>query len=129
LEHKSLFTNLTQLITLDKKLSFTLLSYISILMIFINLNLTSTPIIGVPATIIYFLINSTFIGTALFQNENLLVKLLLGALLLIVILGLTGLAVMILYNLDNLRSAIVLGITTFIASVLNKGMKSKNAAK
>ena len=129
MEHKSLFTNLTQLITLDKKLSFTLLSYISILMIFINLNLTSTPIIGVPATIIYFLINSTFIGTALFQNENLLVKLLLGALLLIVILGLTGLAVMILYNLDNLRSAIVLGITTFIASVLNKGMKSKNAAK
>ncbi len=106
-----------------------MLSYISILMIFINLNLTSTPIIGVPATIIYFLINSTFIGMALFQNENLLVKLLLGTLLLIVILGLTGLAVMIIYNLDNLRSAIVLCITTFIASVLNKGMKSKNAAK
>jgi len=129
LEHKSLFTNLTQLITLDKKLAFTILSYISILMIFINLNLTSTPIIGAPATVIYFLVNSTFIGMALFQNENLFVKLLLGTLLLVVILGLAGLAVMILYNLDNLRSAIVLCITTFIASVLNKGMKSKNAAK
>ena len=129
MENRSLFTNLTQLITLDKKLSFTILSYISILTIFINLSLTSTPIIGVPATIIYFLINSAFIGMALFQNENLLLKLLLGALLLIVILGLTGLAVMILYNLDNLRSAIVLSITTSIASVLNKRMKSKNATK
>ena len=106
-----------------------MLSYVSILMIFINLNFTPTPIIGAPATIIYLLINSTFIGTALFQNENLLVKLLLGTLLLIVILGLTGLGVMILYNLDNLRSAIVLCITAFFASVLNKGMKSKNVAK
>lgn len=129
MEDRSLFANLTQLITLDKRLSFTILSYISILMIFINLNLTSTPIIGTPATIIYFLINSTFIGMALFQNENLFVKLLLGTLLLVVILGLTGLVVMVLYNLDTLRSAIVLCITAFFASVLNKGMKSKNVAK
>lgn len=121
------FENLTQLITQDKKFSFTILSYISILTILANLNLTPTPIIGIPATIIYFFINSTFIGNALFQNEKLLIKLLLGNLLLIVFLTLTGLAIMILHNLDNVRTGIVLSIVVFLASTLNKRMKPENA--
>jgi len=129
LENKSLFANLAQLITQDKKFSFTILSYISVLAIFINLSLTPTPIIGTPATIIYLLVNSTFLGNALFQDEKLLIKLLLGNLLLIVILTLTGLTIMILYNLDTLRTAMVLSIVTLITSTLNKRMKPRNATK
>jgi hypothetical protein len=117
--------NLTQLIIEDKKLFFTILSYMSILIIFINSNLTLSSIIGITASIVYFLINATFIGNALFQSENSVVKFLLGNLIFIVILSLIGLTVLILHNIDNLRTTIVLSAATFLASILNRRMQSK----
>lgn len=126
-KNKSVFINLTQLIAQDKTFLFTMTSYTSILAIFLNLSTVQSPIIGIAASIIYLLINATFIGQALFQNENLFTRFLLGTMLLIVILGLVGLAIMILHNLDSVGTAVVLSITTLFASLLNRKVKPKNA--
>ena len=124
---KSLFVSLTQLVAQDNKYLFSILSYISTLAIFINLTFAQSPIIGITASVIYFLINATFLGQSLFESEKPFIRFLLGNLLLIVLLGLVGLIVMLLYNLDNLRSVITLCIPPLFASLLNKRMKSKNA--
>ncbi len=126
MENRSLFTNLTQLIIQDKKLSFTILSYASIAVIFFNLATVKSPIIGIAASIPYILINATFIGHALFKNENSFTKFLLGCLLVLVTLGLTGWVIMILHNLDYTRTAIVLFVTASLASTLSKRMNSDN---
>lgn len=121
--------NLTQLIAQNKKLSFTMTSYASILAIFLNLATVHSPIIGIAASIIYLLVNSTFIGQAFFQDENLFTKFLLGSLLLIVMLGLIGWMVLMLYNLDNTRTTIVLLVTATLASILNHKMKTRNVVE
>jgi len=48
------------------------------------------------------------------------VGMLLGSLLLIVFLGLIGLTVMMIYNLDAIRSAIVLCIVSTLSSLMYK---------
>jgi len=108
-------------------LMLTIVSYITILVIFVNMSFTNSPTIGIVASVIYFMINATFFGYATFKRETLFMKFILGNLLLVVILGLVAWAVMILYNLDNIRSAIVLFITASFASLLNRKVKSKNA--
>jgi len=125
---KSLLLNLTQLIAQDKKYLFSILSFLSVLAIFINLSLAHSPIIGITASALYFLINATFLGRAFSEDEKPFVRFLLGNLLLIVLLGFVGLAVMLLYNLDNLRSTVTLAIPPLCASLLNRRMKSKSGA-
>jgi len=111
----------------DEKLIFTIASYASILTIFLNVGTVQSPIMGIVASFIYFFINATFIGQALFHDHSLFTRFLLGILLLIVILGLVGFAIMILYNLDNLRTAMVLSMTALLSSVLNRRVRPKNA--
>lgn len=127
MKNKSKFTYLTQLVMQDEKFIFTIASYASILTILLNISTVQSPIVGIAASIIFLFINATFIGQALFQNHNLFIKFLLGTLLLIVILSLVGLAIMLLYNLDNIRTAIALSITALLTSVLNRRVRPKNA--
>jgi len=124
---KSVFMNLTQLIMQDKAFLFTMTSLTSVLAIFLNLSTVQSPILGTVASIIYLLINATFIGQALFQNETLFIRFLLGTMFLVVIIGLVGLAIMILRNLDSISTSVVLSITTLLASLLNRRVKPKNA--
>ena len=127
MKDKSVFMNLQHLITRDQNFLFTILSYITILIIFVNTSLTSSPAMGLVTSAIYFLINATYFGHALFEREDLFVRFMLGNLLLIAILGLVAWAVMILYNLGNVGSVIVLSIAASLASFLNRKAKSKNA--
>lgn len=128
MKDKSRFVIIEELITRDEKLLFTMVSYIMTLMIFVNLIHSISPVIGTTASIIYFLINGAFLGSAFFEKEGLFQRFMLGNLLLIVFLGLIAWAIMIIfYNLDIIRSAFVLCIVTASSSVLNKGMKRKNA--
>ncbi len=124
---KSVFMNLQHLITRDQNFLFTILSYITILIIFVNTSLTNSPAMGLVTSAIYFLINATYFGHALFEREDLFVRFMLGNLLLIAILGLVAWAVMILYNLGKIGSVIVLSIAASLASFLNRKAKSKNA--
>jgi len=115
-----------ELIVRDEKLLFTIVSYITILMIFINLNFYFSSAIGTIASVIFFLINGTFLGRAFFEKEDLFLRFMLGNLLLVTCLALIAWVVMIIYNLDIERSTLVLCIVTALASLLNKRSKRKN---
>lgn len=123
MERNSYFLKLQELIVRDTKLLFTTVSYIMILIIFINLNFTPSPAIGTLASIVYFLINGMFLGHIFFRKQDLFFRFVLGNLLLIVFLASVAWAVMIIYNLDVMRSALVLCIVTAVCSFLNKRIK------
>jgi len=105
---------------------FTAVSYVMILIILINLNFFPSPAIGATASIIYFLIDGTFLGYAFFEKEDLFLRFMLGSLLLVVFLGFISFVIMITYNLDVIRSAAVLCVLTAFSSLSNKRMKKKN---
>jgi hypothetical protein len=71
----------------------------------------------------YFLINSTFLGYAFFMDEDAFLRLMHGFLLVIAFLGLTAWIALIVYNLDNVRVALVLFVVATFASLANKGMR------
>ena len=120
MEGISHFLKLQELIVRDRKLLFTIISYIMILMIFVNLNFALSPGIGILASIVYFLINGTFLGRSFFEKQDLFFRFILGNLLLVVFLASVAWAVMIIYNLDVIRSTLVLCIVTALCSFLNK---------
>ena len=128
MKNKSRFGIIEELIVRDEKLRFTTVSYIMTLMIFINLNFSLSLVIGTTASIIYFLINGAFLGRTFFEKEDLFLRFMLGNILLIAFLGLISWAIMIIYNLDTIRSAIVLCIVTALSSLSNKRMKPKNGS-
>ena len=123
MERNSHLLKLQELIVSDRKLLFTTVSYIMILIVFINLNFTLSPVIGILASIVYFLINGMFLGHIFFKKQDLFFRFMLGNFLLIVFLASVAWAVMIIYNLDTIRSALVLCIVTAVCSFLNKKIK------
>ena len=126
MEDKLGFTKIEELIVRDQKLLFTFTSYIMILIVYINQSINPSPLIGATATIVYFFINTVFVGKVFFREEDLFLRFALGSLLLIVLLGLVAWAIMIIYNLDIVRSAVVLCIVTALCSLSNKRTKPKN---
>jgi hypothetical protein len=112
-----------ELIVSDKKLFFTTVSYVMVLIIFMNLKFTTSPIIGTSTSIVYFLINGMFLGNVFFEKQQLFLRFIFGNLLLIVLLALVAWAVMIIYNLDTIMSAFVLCVVTAVCSFLNKMIK------
>lgn len=128
MKNKPSFVIIEELIIRDEKLLFTTVSYIVTLIVFVNLTLFISWVIGTIASIFYFLINGVFLGRAFFEKEDLFSRFMLGNLLLIIFLGLIGWAIMIIFgNLDTIRSALVLCTVATVSSVLNKWMKRKNA--
>jgi len=101
----------------------TLLSYATILIIFINLTTIHSPLIGAIASVTYFLINATVLGRFFFEKEHIFFRLIFGNLLFIMLLGLVSWAVMVIYNLDIIRSVIALCIVTTLSSFLRLKMK------
>lgn len=112
----------------DPKHLFTLVSYVVILAIYINLNAFKSPIIGIISFILYFSIDGTFLAHAFFEKEDIFFRLMFGVLLLIMLLGFVGWLVMIIYNLDVTRFTLVLLTVSTLSSLLNRRMKYKNAA-
>jgi len=122
MENESRYRKMEELIVCDEKFVFTIVSYITILMISLSTSVVFSPAINIPASIVYFLINGTFLGEAFFKKEAAVVRFMLGALLLIVVLGLAAWMMMIAYTLDVIPSAVVLLVVTSWSSLLNKRM-------
>ena len=120
MENKNIFYRIEKLIIDDKNLLATLVSYAAVFLMFTNLTVVRSPILAVPSTLAYFLINVVFVGQAFFQKERPFLRLMLGTLLLIAFLGLVSWATMIIYNLDDIRSTIALFIVATISSIINK---------
>jgi len=112
----------------DSRFLFTLTSYVSILITFINLNTLKSSILGVVAFVLYFLINGIFLSHAFFEKEDAFFRLMFGVLLLIMLLGFVGWLIMIIYNLDVPELSLVLFIVTSFSSLICKRVKNKNAA-
>jgi len=126
IKNKSRLRIIEEMILRDEKLLFTIVSYVMILMIFMNLSFYFSHVLGTIASAFYLLINGTFFGNVFFEKEELLLRFMLGNLLLATFLALIAWAVMIIYNLDIARSTLVLCIVTAIASLLNKREQRKN---
>ncbi len=121
------FYRLENLIVHDPKFLFTLASYALILAIYINLRTFKLPSIGIVAFILYFLINETFLAHGFFKREDGFFRVIFGVLLLIMLLGVVGWIIMIIYNLDAPKFSLVLFIVSTLSSLLNKRMNLKNA--
>lgn len=114
------------LVAQDQKHIFTLTSYILILIIYVNLSVLQSSVLGFVVSIFYFLINGIFLGYAFFEKETAFFRLMFGALLLIMLLGFVGWLAVIIYNLDVIRLTLVLFIAATVSSLLNRRMKTKN---
>ena len=122
-------SELETLITQDQKLLFTLTSYGLILAIYINLNAFHSSVLGIVASVLYFLINGIFLGHAFFEKEATFFRLIFGVLLLIMLLGFVGLLAVIIYNLDVIRFTLVLFVAATLSSLLNRRVKHSNATQ
>ena len=125
METKFGFDKIEQRITRDEKLLFTMISYFVILIIFINLSQFQSPILGLLASAIYFLINGIFLGHAFFKKETAFFRLILGLLLLVMLLGFVGWLAVVIYNLDVIMFTLVLFVAATLSSLLNKKVKNK----
>lgn len=125
METKFGFDKIEQRITRDEKLLFTMISYFVILIIFINLSQFQSPILGLLASAIYFLINGIFLGHIFFKKETAFFRLILGLLLLVMLLGFVGWLAVVIYNLDVIMFTLVLFVAATLSSLLNKKVKNK----
>ena len=98
-------------------------SFITILIIFLNLGFIHSPIIGFAASILYLSTNSILLGSALSEKEHPMLGLLFGILLLITLLGFVGWLMIIIHNLDIPRLVITLSIVSVLSSLI--GLKRK----
>ena len=126
METKFRYDKLEKWIVRDHKFISTTFSFLSVLAIYVNLSFSFSPIVGTVASLIYFMINGVFLGYAFFKKENSFFKLLLGILLLVVLLGLVAWIVMIVYNLDTLRSTVALFIVTVLSYFATRLKKARS---
>jgi len=121
----SQFSKIAIAIERDDKFQFTIFSFLIVFFIYVNLSFIHSLAIGIITTLIYFLVNGTFLGHAFFKHEAPFLRLILGNLLLITFLGIIAWSVMITYNLDIIRSAISLTIVTILSSFSNNSQKKR----
>ena len=114
----------------------TAILYITVLIIAINLAITKSLVIGIIASVPYFLINGAFLGHTFFNNESSFLRLMLGILLTTTVLGLVSWLAMIIYNLDVIPSVATLIITTTLSTLLmfktgenKQNLKAQSTAK
>jgi len=120
------FHKIEELIAEDSKHVFTLISYLTIILAYINLNTVHLFLVGLIAFTMYFVTIGTFLGRAFFSEEEAFFRFALGILLSIMLLGLVGWLVMIIYDLETAPFALVLLVTTTVSSVLNRRMRRRN---
>lgn len=113
-------------IALDRFLISTLISYIAVAAFFVNITILKSSALGLIATTIYFLVNGVFLGNAFFAKENGFLRLMLGILLLVMLLGLVGWVVIIVTSLNTLMLTLVLVIAATASSMLKRMMGTQN---
>lgn len=123
----SIFYRIENLIIQDKNFAFTAFSYIMVGLVFTNLSLFSSPILGIFASLTYFLINGIFLGNAFSKDiKNLYVKFMFGSFILIMLLGTIAWLTVVVTNMDVIKTTIVLVAVTTLCSFLNIRDKRKS---
>jgi len=119
------FESLEKLIARDSKLSFTMVLFVAVLVIFLNGVLSLSFVVGVFASVFYFFVGAAFLGRAFFGDEVLLVRFLLGGLVLLVFLGLVGWVVMIVNGLDVWMVTLALFVVAVGCSLSNRVVRRR----
>lgn len=122
-----LLNKLESLIARDRTFLFTVTSYVAVLAIYANSILFKSPVLGVISTILFFLIDSIFLGNAIFKKESPFFKLAFGVLLLVIVLSSMSWIALITYSLDIFKSTLALLATATISSALNRIVNIKIA--
>lgn len=94
-----------------------------IALIFLNLYFVHVPLIGFACSVGFFLVNSVFLGNTIFEERDPVLKFAFGAFLLVALIGIVGWTVLTVYNLDVVRSMLVLLVVATISSIPNKVRK------
>jgi len=110
-------------ITSDEKLQYSLSSYFIVAVIFLNQSSFQSPIIGLPASLVYVSINAVFLGHVFFGSQEPFFRLILGSLAFLTLLGFVGWIVLAIYSLDEVASILVLVIAATVSSIINRRMK------
>ena len=116
----SRFERYEKAVVKDSHLVFTLVSFFMILVVFLNQVFFGSVVVGAFASSLFFLINVVFLGHSFFEDEDFLVRFLLGGLVLFVFVGLVGWVVMVAYDLDVWLSCLVLVVVAGFSSFLNR---------
>lgn len=114
-----------ELIIGDEKFLFTTVSCLMILIISLNSTFSLSPALGIIASLSFFLINILFLGNTLFREEIPFLRFILGGLMLLLLLGITGWAILIIYKLDIIGSAVTLCILAGLSSTMNSLKKRR----
>jgi len=118
---------LEALIAQDSKLLFTLTSYVLIFMIYVNVSILQSSILGIVASSLYALINATFLGHAFFGEDAVFFRFMLGLLSLVMLTGFVAWLALIVHNLNVTWFTLVLFVVTTLSSLLNRRMEDRNA--
>lgn len=116
-------TRLEKTITRDKNLRYSILSYLLVAIILLNLLFLQSSIIGISASLIYVFINAFFLGHVFFRSQEPFFRLILGSLVFLMLLGLVGWLVLAVYDLDVMASFLVLLIAAMVSSLMNRRVK------
>ena len=117
-----------ELIVRDEKFLFASVSCLMILIISFNSIFSFSVALGIIASLIFFLINILFLGDTLFREEIPFLQFMLGGLMLLLFLGITGWAILIIYKLDIIGSAVTLCILAGLSSTMNR-IKTRRAKR
>ena len=90
------------------KWKFLVISFIAAIVISLNLTFVQSVIIGACASILYIIANGYILGTLFFEEEKVMLKTALGALLLLILLGLISLPFAIFYRLGAIEVTVLL---------------------
>lgn len=115
-----------ELIVCDENFLFTAVSYAMVLIIFLNSTFTHSTTLGATVSLIFFLVNTVFLGHTLFEKEIPFLRFMLGSLVLLLFLGIISWAILIIYRLDIIGSATALCILTGFSSTMNR-LKTRRA--
>jgi len=109
-----------ELIVRDEKFLFTALSYIMILIISLNSIFMLSMALGITTSLVFFLVNTIFLEYTLFEEKAVFERLILGSFVLLWLLGIISWAILIIYRLDIIGSAMALCILASLSSTLSR---------
>jgi len=112
--------NIEEFIVRDKNFLFTIVSFATVLIVFLNQVVVHSIIVGITSSLLFILLNAIFLGYVFFENEIPLLRLVLGALFFLLTIGVVGWITMIVYNIDIAGSTTALCITAALCSAMNR---------
>ena len=127
-----MFEDIKEKITQREKLLFTILSFIPVLVIFVNSNTVESFFVGIPAFLIYLLVNGEIVGRAFFEEEEPFFRLAFGLFTFIILMAFTGILSVLILQIEEwyLLGMIFAAIgSSFLNQVLVKYNRSRKKSR